>query len=168
MAKGMVCAPQPEAVEAGAVILKSGGNAVDAAIATALVQTAVDPFMSGIAGFGSMHVYLPATGTHQCLDFHARAPQGVTEDMWFDKLLHECEDGFGFILKGRVNEIGYKSSHEWGRLNAAIFYNEIDDMQRELNLHNAGAGVVQLIKNTADATLSGVEDDGTVRGAITG
>ena len=42
-------------------------------------------------------------------------------------------------------EIGYKSSHAWGKLNAAIFYNEIDDMQRELNLprpawcHSAGS-----------------------------
>ena len=33
-------------------------------------------------------------------------------------------------------EVGYKSSHEWGRLNAAIFYNEVKDMQRELNLPN--------------------------------
>jgi len=109
MAKGMVCAPQPEAVEAGAMVLKNGGNAVDAAIATALVQTVVDPFMSGIAGFGSMHVYLPDFETHQCLDFHARAPLGVTEDMWFDKLIAECEDGFGFVLEGRVNEVGYQS-----------------------------------------------------------
>jgi gamma-glutamyltranspeptidase/glutathione hydrolase len=109
MANGMVCAPQPEAVEAGAMVLKSGGNAVDAAIATALVQTAVDPFMSGIAGFGSMHVYLPDFGLHQCLDFHARAPLGVTPDMWADKLIAECEDGFGFILKGRVNEVGYQA-----------------------------------------------------------
>lgn len=109
MKKGMVCAPQPEAVEAGAVVLKSGGNAIDAAIATALTQTAVDPFMCGIAGFGSMHVYLPGSGTHQCLDFHARAPRSVKPDMWEDKLVQECEDGFGFILEGRVNEVGYQS-----------------------------------------------------------
>jgi iron complex outermembrane receptor protein len=60
-------------------------------------------------------------------------------------------------------EIGYKSSHEWGRLNAAFFYNEVDDMQRELNLPNEGAGTVQLIKNTADATIMGFEVDGTFR-----
>ena len=59
MKKGMVCAPQPEAVEAGAVALKKGGNAVDAAITCALVQTVVDPMMCGIAGFGSMQLYLP-------------------------------------------------------------------------------------------------------------
>ncbi len=57
-------------------------------------------------------------------------------------------------------EIGYKSTYSWGRLNAAIFQNQIDDMQRELNLPNQGAGVVQLVRNTADATLTGIEVDG--------
>ena len=50
MTHGMVVAPQPEAVEAGAIILKEGGNAVDAGIACALVQGVVDPQMTGIAG----------------------------------------------------------------------------------------------------------------------
>ncbi len=59
-------------------------------------------------------------------------------------------------------EIGYKSTHDWGRLNAAIFYNEIDDMQRELNLPSQGAGVIQLVRNTADATITGVEVDATI------
>ena len=107
MTGGMVVAPQPEPVEVGAEILRSGGNAVDAAVATALAQTAVDPFMCGIAGFGSMHLFLPGLGKHLCLDFHARAPQAVTDDMWLDLLESEAEDGFGFILKGRVNEVGY-------------------------------------------------------------
>ena len=57
-------------------------------------------------------------------------------------------------------EIGYKSTRDWGRLNAAVFYNTIDDMQRELNLPSEGAGVVQLIRNTADATITGLEVDG--------
>jgi iron complex outermembrane receptor protein len=57
-------------------------------------------------------------------------------------------------------EIGYKSTHEWGRLNAAVFYNTIDDMQREINLPGP-IGVIQLIRNTADATITGVEVDGS-------
>ena len=53
MNQGMVVAPQPEAVEAGVLILREGGNAVDAGIVCGLVQGVVDPQMTGIAGFGS-------------------------------------------------------------------------------------------------------------------
>lgn len=104
---GMISAAQPEAVEAGLEALKAGGNAVDAAVATALVQTVVDPQMCGIAGFGSLHVYDPQSGKHECLDFHGRAPFAVTPGMWEHLLVGESEDGFGFHLEGRVNESGY-------------------------------------------------------------
>ena len=108
MTHGMVSAPQPEAVEAGLDILAAGGNAVDAAIGAALVQTAVDPQMCGIAGFGSCHLVL-ADGTHKVLDFHGRAPQAVRPEMWENLIVRECDDGFGFVLEGEVNEIGYQS-----------------------------------------------------------
>jgi len=104
---GIVSAPQPEAVEAGADALIDGGNAVDAAVACALVQTAVDPQMCGIAGFGSMHLYLAEKGEHFILDFHGRAPSRARDDMWEDLIVKEAEDGFGFILKDFVNDIGY-------------------------------------------------------------
>ena len=107
--KGMVVCPQPEAAEAGVEILRAGGNAVDAAIATALAQTVVDPLMCGIAGFGSLAVYKPADGTHEYTDFHAPAPQATRPDMWSDLVEGETRDGFGFVLKGRVNDLGYQS-----------------------------------------------------------
>ena len=110
MTHGIVTAPQPEAVEAGLDMLAAGGNVVDAAIATALVQTVVDPQMCGLAGFGSMHVYLPAQGVHTLLDFHGRAPAATRPDMWADRIVRECDDGFGFVLRGEVNEIGYQAS----------------------------------------------------------
>jgi len=109
MTHGMVSAPQPEAVEAGLDILQAGGNVVDAAVGAALVQTAVDPQMCGIAGFGSMHLYLADGDVHTCIDFHGRAPLATTPDMWEDLIVRECDDGFGFVLKGEVNEIGYQS-----------------------------------------------------------
>ena len=109
MTKGMVCAPQPEAVEAGYLALQKGGNAVDAAIACALTQTVVDPHMCGIAGFGSMQLYLPGEDVHRFIDFHGRAPLACKEDMWADLVIAETEDGFGFILDGSVNEIGYQA-----------------------------------------------------------
>jgi gamma-glutamyltranspeptidase/glutathione hydrolase len=110
MAKGIVSAPQPEATEAGLEILAAGGNVVDAAIGAALVQTAVDPQMCGVAGFGSMQIYLPQQGVHTFIDFHGKAPLATRPDMWEPLIIRECDDGFGFVLKDQVNEIGYQSA----------------------------------------------------------
>ncbi len=109
MSQGMICAPQPEAAEAGADIMRAGGNAVDAAIACALVQGVVDPLMCGLAGFGSMGVYLPERATHEYIDFHAPAPLAAKPGMWEHLILGESRDGYGFILEGDVNDIGYQS-----------------------------------------------------------
>jgi len=118
MTHGMVCAPQPEAVEAGALALKRGGNAVDAAIACACAQTVVDPQMCGIAGFGSLQLYLPGKNLHSCIDFHGRAPAAATPDMWTELLEWEAEDGFGFKLRGAVNDVGYQAATTPGSLGA--------------------------------------------------
>ena len=53
---GMVCAGQPLAAQAGMAILQKGGNAVDAAIATAAALNVVEPNMSGIGGDGYIAV----------------------------------------------------------------------------------------------------------------
>lgn len=59
-------------------------------------------------------------------------------------------------------EIGFKTDVASKlRLNGAFFYNRITDMQREVNLSDPFAGVVQVIRNTADATIAGAELDGT-------
>ncbi|HLF39387.1 MAG TPA: gamma-glutamyltransferase [Burkholderiales bacterium] len=107
--RAMIVAAQPEAAEAGADILKAGGNAVDAAMACAFVQGVVDPLMCGIAGFGSCGIAMPGAGFHGYLDFHAPAPLGVRPEMWAGLIESEARDGYGFILRGRVNDIGYQS-----------------------------------------------------------
>jgi gamma-glutamyltranspeptidase/glutathione hydrolase len=109
MSQAMISAPQPEAAEAGVEIMRAGGNAVDAAIACALVQGVVDPMMCGLAGFGSMGVYFPTRSRHEYIDFHAPAPLAARPDMWEKLILGESRDGYGFILEGAVNDIGYQS-----------------------------------------------------------
>ncbi|GGY43947.1 TonB-dependent receptor [Parvularcula lutaonensis] len=47
-----------------------------------------------------------------------------------------------------------------GQLNAAVFFTQIADMQREVNLSDPTAGVSQLITNTADADIFGIELEG--------
>ncbi|GJL93876.1 MAG: TonB-dependent receptor [Hyphococcus sp.] len=56
-------------------------------------------------------------------------------------------------------EIGFKAQPESIPLtvNAAVYYNDINDMQREINLADPVTGVVQIIDNTADATIWGFE-----------
>lgn len=114
----MVVAAQPEAVEAGARVLRAGGNAVDAAIATGLVAGVVDPQMCGIAGFGNLQVYLPAEGVHRNIDFHAKSPLATTADQWADRIIGETRDGFGFVLEGNVNDVGYQAIATPGSLKA--------------------------------------------------
>ena len=115
---GMVVAAQPEAVEAGAATLRAGGNAVDAAIAAGLVAGVVDPQMCGIAGFGNLQVHLPANGVHRCIDFHAKSPLATKPDQWEDLIVGETRDGFGFILEGHVNDVGYQAIATPGSLKA--------------------------------------------------
>ena len=119
MAHGaMVVAAQPEAAEASARVLMRGGNAVDAGIAGALVQTAVDPQMCGIAGFGSCQIMMPDRNVHTCIDFHAKTPMSATPDMWADRIEGETRDGFGFVLRDNVNDLGYQSIATPGSLKA--------------------------------------------------
>ncbi len=114
----MAVAPQPEAAEAAVVVLRNGGNAVDAAMAAALVQGVVDPQMTGIAGFGNAQIYMRSRGEHVCIDFHGKTPLAATPSMWEELLEGETRDGFGFVLTGNVNDLGYQSITTPGSLKA--------------------------------------------------
>ncbi len=118
MPEAMIVTAQPESAEAGARVLEAGGNAVDAAMAAALVQGVVDPQMCGIAGFGNCQIYMPGKGVHTCLDFHGKTPLSATPDMWHNLLIEETRDGFGFVLKDHVNDLGYGSITTPGSLMA--------------------------------------------------
>ncbi len=108
-ALAMIVAPQPEAVEAGGEVLARGGSAVDAVLATAFTQGVVDPMMCGIGGLGTMQIFDPATGTHCILDGLSTCPAAATPEMWEGIFERECADGYGYVLKGAVNELGHKA-----------------------------------------------------------
>jgi len=66
---GIVAAAHPLAAQAGARILGNGGNAFDAAAATAAALNVVEPYMSGLAGQGYASCYVAAEGRVRTLDF---------------------------------------------------------------------------------------------------
>ena len=76
-AKGVVAAQNVRAAEVGAEVLRAGGNAVDAAVATVMALGVVEPWMSGIGGGGYMMVYLAAERRVQAIDFAMVAPAGL-------------------------------------------------------------------------------------------
>ena len=74
---GMVCAAHPLASQAGMAILQKGGNAVDAAIATAAALNVVEPNMSGIGGDGYIMVYNKTAQKIEVCNATGAAPYGA-------------------------------------------------------------------------------------------
>jgi gamma-glutamyltranspeptidase/glutathione hydrolase len=77
-----VAAPDRHGAEVAERILLEGGNAVDAAIATAFVLAVTFPEAGNLGGGGFMTVHLD--GQQQFLDFRETAPAGATRDMYLD------------------------------------------------------------------------------------
>ncbi len=88
---GMVAASQPLAVAAGLEILAAGGNAADAAIATAAALNVTEPTSTGIGGDCFALYFEAATGQVAALNGSGRAPAGLT----LERLRRE---GFGAEL----------------------------------------------------------------------
>ncbi len=105
----MIVGPEPTAVEEGLTVLRSGGNAVDAAVTAALVQGVVDPHMCGIGGSGVMLVYTAHDRSTTAIEFYARAGSLVRADQWEHLFIREADDRYGYILEGHVNDVGYQS-----------------------------------------------------------
>jgi gamma-glutamyltranspeptidase/glutathione hydrolase len=106
---GLVAAPQAEAAYEGARVLSDGGNAADALVTAALVQGVVDPHRSGLGGFGCATVLFPARGGPLSIDFHGRAGSRARPDQWEGIFESAAPDGFGYVVRGKLNDVGYAS-----------------------------------------------------------
>ncbi len=78
----MVVAESEPAARAGFEILERGGNAIDAACATALAVGVTNAGSCGIGGGGFMLIYLAKTGQFYALDYRERAPMAARADMF--------------------------------------------------------------------------------------
>ena len=80
--RGAVAAAHPLAAEAGASILRRGGNAVDAAVAAAFALNVVEPKSSGIGGGGFALVYVARDRSVHAIDFREVGPAAARPDMY--------------------------------------------------------------------------------------
>ena len=80
-AHGIVAAKHPLAARAGLGILQQGGNAVDAAVATAFAVGVVEPWASGLGGAGVLIVSSPNSPS-VAVDYGVRAPAAARADMY--------------------------------------------------------------------------------------
>lgn len=78
---GMVVSQNHLASEVGAAVLREGGNAVDAAVATAFALAVTHPTAGNIGGGGFL-VWRPHRGEPLAYDFREKAPAAATPDMW--------------------------------------------------------------------------------------
>lgn len=74
---GIVAAQHRRAAEVGAEILRAGGEAVDAAIATSFALGVLEPWMSGMGGGGAMVLYRARENRYTVIDFGMRAPASL-------------------------------------------------------------------------------------------
>jgi len=82
-ANGMVVCQEAIAAQVGIEAMQTGGNAVDAAVATAFALAVTLPTAGNIGGGGFL-IYRPATGEPVAYDFREIAPAAATPDMWLN------------------------------------------------------------------------------------
>jgi gamma-glutamyltranspeptidase / glutathione hydrolase len=104
---GVIACPEPLAAEAGAEILRNGGNAADAAVATALAQGVASPLMCGVGGGGSLVYHDAQSGQATHISALGYAPSRATPTMWAEK--YAGRNGSTWQLTDKANLIGYQA-----------------------------------------------------------
>ena len=127
--RGMVVSQAKGAAEAGVAVLDAGGNAIDAAVATALALATHEPWNSGLGGIGFALVHRAGQPRAEVVDFGPRAP-AATDPNRYKLTGHMTTDLFAWPeVEGDINihgplsvaipssVSGYEYMHrQWGRL----------------------------------------------------
>ena len=117
--KGMVVSVHQEASKVGVEIMRHGGNAVDAAVATGFALAVIHPAAGNIGGGGFM-LLRKANGEVHFLDFREKAPKAASRDMYLEAhgnvIPKASLIGYKAIsVPGSVAGLVYAQQH-WGKL----------------------------------------------------
>src|SRR5262245_57869050 len=123
---GMVWAGHPLASQAGIAVLQRGGDAVDAAIATAAALNVVEPLMSGIGGEGYLMIYWRLDDRLSVVNATGAAPGAATRERFLSQ---------GIPMKGILSVLvpalldGWLSAHErYGSLSLGAVFGPAMDL----------------------------------------
>ena len=95
---GVVTTTEPLAAQAGAEMLRAGGNAIDAAAAISFALNVVEPQSSGIGGGGFMMIYLADSGETFVVDSREKAPAAATPDMFVSQSSFSTRSTSGYAV----------------------------------------------------------------------
>lgn len=120
--KAMVASVHTLATDAGVEVMRNGGNAIDAAVATGFALAVVHPQAGNIGGGGFMLIRM-ADGKLHFLDYREKAPAAATVDMYWDKQGNVIPDmstvGYKAIgVPGSVAGMA-EAEKKWGKLGLA-------------------------------------------------
>ncbi|GIX47806.1 MAG: gamma-glutamyltranspeptidase [Candidatus Tectimicrobiota bacterium] len=121
--QGMVATSQPLAVEAGVSILKQGGNALDAAIATALTLSVVEPMSTGIGGDAFLLYYSAADDRIYGLNGSGRCPRQLTLEALRQRGIHGIpQRGLASVTVPGAIDAFWEAHQRHGRLPFAALF----------------------------------------------
>lgn len=127
---GVVVSAHPLASQAGVYILKKGGNAFDAAIATQLALAVVYPVAGNIGGGGFMVARLKS-GQLLSLDYREKAPASASRDMYVDStgFANTSKSQLGHLAPGVPGTVaGLFASHKYAKLPFAVLIQPAIDL----------------------------------------
>lgn len=105
---GAVAGKQSQAVDAGIAILEEGGNAIDAAVATAFAMGVAEPWMNGLGGGGFLVAWLADRGKAITIEYPMIAPSGAEAGMFPLSGMGIDAGLFGWpATVGNANSVGY-------------------------------------------------------------
>ena len=131
--KAMVVSAREEASRIGADILKQGGNAFDAMMATEMALAVAYPYAGNLGGGGFL-VYRLADGTKGALDYREKAPLASTKDMYLDDDGNVIKDlstvgSMAVGIPGTVAGV-FEAQKRFGKLNVATILKPVIELAK--------------------------------------